>query len=353
MDIYVVWVEYHFTVMVSDKWKLMAMVGMIFVTIALMTVMRNRTISTQTEDGIRTPRVVQAAKSKAKTKAKAQPKSSARVPTQTEEWLDDTWLLEPDVLFYEGDEVGGSAPARGAASSSTEAPGPTRTSTTARRQATVKAPLATMMECSRQQHDFKVGRNSSSVFVTCRTCRHHVAWLLHSSGPEPTTVFDDTTNVMLQQAWTDSPPGIMKWVLIAIMAVVVLRLGLRLREHEWTARRVGVPRAESCAESRAESPRGEYAGEYVSEYVGEHRSVPPLGGMETSCRGVRSDTDHGAENLIVEMYYGGDQEQKPGADGLRGNLVWIPHWWERGQGSRAARKPSDQSWLEQRIRLGD
>ena len=194
--------EYRFIVMVGDKWKLMAMMGMILVTIALTTMMRNRTISTQTEDGTWTPRVAQAAKAKAKTKAKAQPKSWARVPTQTEEWLDDTWLLEPDVLFSEADEVGGSAHARGAASSSTAAPGPTRTSTTSRRQATTKAPIATMMECSRRQHDLKVGRNSSAVYVTCRTCRHHAAWLLQGSGPEPTTVFDDTTNLMLQQAWT-------------------------------------------------------------------------------------------------------------------------------------------------------
>ena len=34
MDIYAVWVEYHFIVMISDKWKLMAMTGMIFVTIS-------------------------------------------------------------------------------------------------------------------------------------------------------------------------------------------------------------------------------------------------------------------------------------------------------------------------------
>ena len=88
----------------------------------------------------------------------------------------------------------------------------------------------------------------------------------------------------------------MKWVLIAIMVAVVLRLGWRLRDHEWTARRgslpsedAGVPRSESWSESRAESPRGEYAGEYVSEYVGEHRRT-------------LNDIDHGAENLIVEMY---------------------------------------------------
>ena len=145
MDIYAVWVEYRFTVMVSDKWKLMAMVGMILLTIALTIMMRNRTISTQTEDGTWTPRVVQAAKAKAKTKAKAQPKSRAWNPTQTEEWLGDTWLLDPEeddagqpVSAPSGsDEVGGSAPARGAASSSAAAARLAVTRTTSRRQATV------------------------------------------------------------------------------------------------------------------------------------------------------------------------------------------------------------------------
>ena len=66
----------------------------------------------------------------------------------------------------------------------------------------MKVPMTTMVECSRQQHTLKTGRNSSAAYVTCLTCRHHVAWLRHSAGPDPGTAFDTVTNLMLQRAWT-------------------------------------------------------------------------------------------------------------------------------------------------------
>jgi hypothetical protein len=62
-------------------------------------------------------------------------------------------------------------------------------------------PVTTLVECSRLQHTMKVGRNSSSVYVTCMTCRHHAAWLPAGAGPGQELVFDTVTNLMLQRAW--------------------------------------------------------------------------------------------------------------------------------------------------------
>ena len=93
---------------------MMVVLGAILVaTTVLMTAMRRRTTSTQTEDGTWVPTVTPTAsanakskaeaKAKSKAEAKAQPKSRAREPTATEDWLGETfdvpvwsWLLESE-----------------------------------------------------------------------------------------------------------------------------------------------------------------------------------------------------------------------------------------------------------------
>ena len=212
MDIYAVWVEYEyqFLVVMNDKMKdMMLMMSIISVAgIVCLTTMRNRTTSTQTGAGTLAPTPAAKAKSKAKARAKvaskaeakAQPKSRPRTATtQTEDWLGDAGLLDPepdDVIedVTEDDADGGRT---SAASSSTEVP-----RTTARVKATPKKPVATLVECSRMQHPLKVGRNSHSVYVTCETCRHHAVWLKQSTGPGPEIVFDTVTNLILHRAWT-------------------------------------------------------------------------------------------------------------------------------------------------------
>ena len=204
MDIYAAWAEYKFVIIMSDKMKtLMVMTTVVlFAVIVCLTTMRNRTTSTQTEAGTWAPSPAARAKGKAKAaskaEAKAQPKSRPRATTPTEDWLGDTWLLdpEPDDLVEDRpeDDAAGGRPS--AASSSAATPRPT-----ARRQATPKMPVTTLVECSRLQHTMKVGRNSSSVYVTCMTCRHHAAWLPAGAGPGQELVFDTVTNLMLQRAW--------------------------------------------------------------------------------------------------------------------------------------------------------
>ena len=209
MDIYAVWVEYHFLVVMNDKMKaMMLMVSMILVAaIVCLTTMRNRTTSTQTEAGTWAPTPAAKAKAKAKAaskaEAKAQPKSrsrtttqTTRTTTQTEDWL-AAGLVDPesDDEFEdlpEDDADGGPASAD---SSSAATPSP------ARAKATPKKPVATLVECSRLQHPLKVGRNSSSVFVTCAACRHHAVWLQQGTGPGLELVFDTVTNLMLHRAW--------------------------------------------------------------------------------------------------------------------------------------------------------
>ena len=206
MDIYAAWAEYKFVIIMSGKMKtVMVMTTVVlFAVIVCLTTMRNRTTSTQTEAGTWAPSPAARAKGKAKAaskaEAKAQPKSRPRATTTTptEDWLGDTWLLdpEPDDLVEDRpeDDAAGGRPS--AASSSAATPRPT-----ARRQASPKMPVTTLVACSRRQHTLKVGRNSSSVYVTCMTCMHHAAWLTAGAGPGQELVFDTVTNLMLQRAW--------------------------------------------------------------------------------------------------------------------------------------------------------
>ena len=210
MDIYAAWAEYKFAIIMSGKMKtVMVMTAVVlFAVIVCLTTMRNRTTSTQTEAGTWAASPAAKAKGKAKAaskaaskaEAKAQPKSRPRATTATptEDWLGDTWLLDPDpddsVEDHTEDDAAGGRSSAASSSAATARP-------TARRQSSPKMPVTTLVACSRRQHTMKVGRNSSSVYVTCMTCRHHAAWLPAGAGPGQELVFDTVTNLMLQRAW--------------------------------------------------------------------------------------------------------------------------------------------------------
>ena len=210
MDIYAAWAEYRLVIITSDKMKTLMLMTIVvlFAVIVCLTTTRNRTTSTQTEAGTWAASPAAKAKSKAKAaskaaskaESKAQPKHRPRATTATptEDWLGDTWLLDPDpddsVEDHTEDDAAGGRPSAASSSAATTRP-------TARRQATPKMPVTTLVECSRLQHTLKVGRNSSSVYVTCMTCRHHAAWLPAGAGPGQELVFDTVTNLMLQRAW--------------------------------------------------------------------------------------------------------------------------------------------------------
>ncbi len=60
----------------------------------------------------------------------------------------------------------------------------------------------TLIQCSQQGHELKVGRNSISVYVTCKQCRHHATWFLDDYEPD-FQIFPQATSMLLERRWRD------------------------------------------------------------------------------------------------------------------------------------------------------
>jgi len=154
--------------------------------IVLMTVTRCRTTSTTSAAGTTTsaapPASPRRAAPKAETKDKKDKKDKVRA-TEKDHSTSSTTVPRRNaspVMVPSSWDSGYPSSGDGYTSADDDAPAAASTATVKqllhKKRPTGHTTVDVLAECIRRGHDLHPGRNSHTIFMTCRTCQHHVTW---------------------------------------------------------------------------------------------------------------------------------------------------------------------------------
>ena len=184
MDLGVTWVEIFVANQVWMPLAWMIFAALSFIVLMTAMPMRRRRTSTQSAAGTAPP----TATAKAKSKAKAKAKSTARTPRATTSAEEETVAPEQESSEEEAHGSGAQRSAEFAAKARSKKPTP-------RREA------VTLIQCSQQGHELKVGRNHRAV-VKCEQCGQHATWFPDEIEPD-CQILPPATSLMLMRRWRD------------------------------------------------------------------------------------------------------------------------------------------------------